>query len=365
VGEAGERYLVIAGYVEAKLAQAEIGAGARPAIQKSPTVTVLDLMDDLRGANADLKRAEAFLVGLIGNYDLVRFLPVANDGAVEAVVVHLEEDVVFGVGVVEHPLQEVPLGRHRGKNKCARGRNDSVQDEVPTFASERISFVLPGAWVIPLRHTVRGERQIQSLGLTGDDFERGRACEPFGGSRSKSVSAGGKIERDATAHHFQLVTFHDCNRGIGRRKSNFQFAGSGFQRGIRSPERYDSAYNEVLLELPGLESVLVSAQFDDMVSGIDGGDGECAIGLNGADLRLIDENRGSGRAALDGQRSQARLRLEIENEPGRFSVAKADLLLRRILKTALGDLYNVVLEFEIRQSQLAGLRVLPLKFSVE
>jgi hypothetical protein len=32
VGEAGERYLVGAGYVEAKLAQAEISAGLRPAI---------------------------------------------------------------------------------------------------------------------------------------------------------------------------------------------------------------------------------------------------------------------------------------------------------------------------------------------
>jgi hypothetical protein len=38
----------------------------------------------------------------------------------------LEEDVVLRVAVVEHPLQEVTLGRHRGKNKCARGRNDSV-----------------------------------------------------------------------------------------------------------------------------------------------------------------------------------------------------------------------------------------------
>jgi len=126
VGEAGERYLVVAGYVEAKFARAEVSPGLRPAIQDGPTVTVLDLVDDLRGANADLERAEAFLVAPIGNYDLVPFLAVENDSAVEIIVVHLEEHVVFGVAVVEHPLQEVTLGKHRGKNKCARGRNDSV-----------------------------------------------------------------------------------------------------------------------------------------------------------------------------------------------------------------------------------------------
>jgi len=126
VGEAGERYLVVAGYIEAKLAQAEISAGLRAAIQDGPTVTVLDLVDEFRGANADLERTKTFLVAFIRNFDLIRFLPVANDSAVEVIVVHLEEDVVFGVGVVEYPLQEVTLGKHRGKNKGARGRNDSV-----------------------------------------------------------------------------------------------------------------------------------------------------------------------------------------------------------------------------------------------
>ena len=110
-----------------------------------------------------------------------------------------------------------------------------------------------------------------------------------------------------------------------------------------------------------------------MVSGIDGGDGKRAIRLNGADGSLVDENRGSGSAALDGQRGQARLlrpwlevlRLEIEDKPGLFALANADLLLGRILKAALGDLHNVVLELEIRQAQLAGLSELRLKFSVE
>src|SRR5208337_2927180 len=124
-----------------------------------------------------------------------------------------------------------------------------------------------------------------------------------------------------------------------------------------------SAHDEVFLELPGFESVI--AQFDRMISGIDGGDGERAIALNSTDESLIDKNRGSGSAALDGQRGQARLRLEVEDKPGLFALADADLLLGRILKAALRDLHNVVLQLEIRQAQLAGLSELPLKFSVE
>src|SRR5579864_577694 len=105
--------------------------------------------------------------------------------------------------------------------------------------------MLPGAWVIPLRHAARGERQIQGLGLPSNDFERGRTREPFGGSRSKSVGTGGKIERDTTAYYFQKLTSYDCNGGVGGREVNFQFAGSGFKQGIRSSERYGSAPNEV------------------------------------------------------------------------------------------------------------------------
>lgn len=53
VGEAKARYFVVAGYAEAKLAQAEINAGLRPAIRNGPTVTVLDLVNELRGTIAD------------------------------------------------------------------------------------------------------------------------------------------------------------------------------------------------------------------------------------------------------------------------------------------------------------------------
>src|SRR5580658_9163598 len=108
-----------------------------------------------------------------------------------------------------------------------------------------------------------------------------------------------------------------------------------------------------------------------MVSRTDGRDGKRAIGVNGADEALIHENRCSGSAALDGQRGQARLglrlrlRLEVEDKSGLLSLANADLLLGGILEAAFGDLYNVVLEFEIWEAQLAGSSKLPLKFSVE
>ena len=54
VGEARESYLVVAGYVEAKLAQAEIRAGLCPAIEDGPMITMLDLVDEFLGAYADL-----------------------------------------------------------------------------------------------------------------------------------------------------------------------------------------------------------------------------------------------------------------------------------------------------------------------
>lgn len=57
--------------------------------------------------------------------------------------------------------------------------------------------------------------------------------------------------------------------------------------------------------------------------------------------------------------------MEIENESGFFAWANADLLLWGILKAALGNLYNVILEIEIRYAQLAGLSELPLKSPVE
>src|SRR5579862_2193316 len=157
MGEAGEHYLVVAGYVEAEFAQAEIGTGLRPAIQNGPMVAVLNLVDDFLGAYADLECAEAFLVAFIGDYDLVGFLSVANYGAIKVVVVQLEKDVVFRVVIVEHPLQEVTLRKHRGKHKCARSRNGSVEYEVPSFASKGVSLMLPCARVIPLRHTAWGE----------------------------------------------------------------------------------------------------------------------------------------------------------------------------------------------------------------
>src|SRR4051812_28229086 len=109
-------------------------------------------MDDLSRADADLKGAEAFLIDFVRDDDLVRFIPFANDGAVEVIVVHLEEDVVFGIAIVEHPLQEVTLGEHAGKRKCARGGSDPVEDEVSALANERISFMLPSARLIPFGH---------------------------------------------------------------------------------------------------------------------------------------------------------------------------------------------------------------------
>ena len=66
MGEAGEFHLVAAWDVEAKLALPEIGAGLRPAIHDGPAVAVLDLMDDLSGADADVERVEAVYFEMMG-----------------------------------------------------------------------------------------------------------------------------------------------------------------------------------------------------------------------------------------------------------------------------------------------------------
>jgi hypothetical protein len=60
-----------------------------------------------------------------------------------------------------------------------------------------------------------------------------------------------------------------------------------------------------------------------------------------------------------------RLRLEVKDKLGLFALANANLLRWRILKPILRDLYNIVLQFEIRQAHLAGVSELPLKLSVE
>ena len=69
------------------------------------------------------------------------------------------------------------------------------------------------------------------------------------------------------------------------------------------------------------------------------------------------------------QRGQARLRgkvgLKGEAQPGQVVPSNANLLQRRILKATLRDLYDVVLEFEIRKTQLSTMSELRLQFSVE
>ena len=67
-----------------------------------------------------------------------------------------------------------------------------------------------------------------------------------------------------------MLTFHERDFGVGGGETDFQFAGSGFQRGIRGIESYYCTRLKVFLQLARLESFF--AQFNGVVSGIDGGD---------------------------------------------------------------------------------------------
>src|ERR1039458_1186911 len=162
-------------------------SGLSPAIQDQPAVSLPDLVYDLIGSHTDLQRPETLLVALVGDPGLVSLLTVSNYRAVEIIVVHLEEDVVVGVGAVEYPLHTMTFGEHCGKNKrTGRGRY-AVHHEVAALANERALFLLPTCRIIPLGHAAGRERQIQTPGLTGGDLHHRRASEVVGRLRSESV----------------------------------------------------------------------------------------------------------------------------------------------------------------------------------
>lgn len=56
---------------------------------------------------------------------------------------------------------------------------------------------------------------------------------------------------------------------------------------------------------------------------------------------------------------------QVEDQLGLFVLPYANGLRRRILKTALGDFYDVIFELEIWQAYLASSSELPLRFSIE
>lgn len=69
--EAGERDLVITGNVETKPAETQITPRLSPAIQKYPTLSLLDLVSDLIRPHVDLESSETLLVTFVWNFDLV------------------------------------------------------------------------------------------------------------------------------------------------------------------------------------------------------------------------------------------------------------------------------------------------------
>src|ERR1700693_3280533 len=142
MAKVGEHNLVVARNIEAKLSLAQIASGRTPAIERRPSVSLPDLVDDLVWPYANLKSSGTFLVALVGNFGLLS-CPVSDRRAVEIIVVHLEEEIVVGVNVVDHPLQAMALGEHGRKNKRAgRGRN-AVGHKVAALAHERTLVLLP------------------------------------------------------------------------------------------------------------------------------------------------------------------------------------------------------------------------------
>src|SRR6202043_1184514 len=109
----------------------------------------------------------------------------------------------------------------------------------------------------------------------------------------------------------------------------------------------------------------VFAKFDSVISGIDGCHGERTVGPYGSNRSPVDEYGCSRNSALNDQRRRNNHGLQIENHFGLLAFANADLLFWKILESALGHSYNVFLEFEVGDAQLATLGGLPLKFTVK
>ena len=100
-----------------------------------------------------------------------------------------------------------------------------------------------------------------------------------------------------------------------------------------------------------------------MIAGSDRRKVQRAVGLNGSSVRLIDQNRRSGRTTLNAERRHARNGKKTEYQPTLLAFANADLLLGNVLITGLGNSYDIFLRLKIGDAQLAALRLLRQRLS--
>src|SRR5271166_4236839 len=114
--EIRQRNLISAGQVKTESALGKIGSGKRPSVENNPCIPFPDLMDNFGGRHANLKSAITLFIALVRNLN-VCLLAVANVGAIEIVLVDLEQIVVIRAGVVEHPLQPVTFRQQGGKHE--------------------------------------------------------------------------------------------------------------------------------------------------------------------------------------------------------------------------------------------------------
>ncbi len=120
-----------------------------------------------------------------------------------------------------------------------------------------------------------------------------------------------------------LVSDHSSVSGS---KRDTQFPRRRFEHCVRARKGDIHACYEMLLGLAGLEAVF--SQFEGVIAGIDGRDGQTSIALHRPYLGLIDEHCGAGSASLHGKCGEAWNGLQIECELRLFALADANLLVR-------------------------------------
>ena len=277
-------------------------------------------MDDLSWSHTDLDTAKTFLVAFVRDFGFVPLLSVSDDGAVEVVVIHLEEHVVVGVGPVDHPLQAVALGEHRGENEGSRCGGNAVRNEIPALANKRSLLLLPACRFIPFGHAAGGERQIQTLGLARDDLHRRSASEVVRGLRRKSVGTSRQTQRGATAYFYgSLTRFGNSHLRIGGSESDFQLSRSGVQSHICGRQGHSSSDDEVFPDLFRFEPVF--AEFNHVIAGIDRRHVQRPIGPNRSNRSLVDQNGGSWSSTLNREKRQMGDGLQVEDQFGLLAFA--------------------------------------------
>src|SRR5208282_1528708 len=156
------------------------------------------------GCNYDLESARFFLLRLEWNFGFFRSLSSTHLTAIEIIFIHLEQRVVVIIGVVEHPLQTVPLFEHGAKNERPRGGRSLIQHKTSATVNEPTLVGFPPRHVVKVLHPTRCKRErTDGARFSSRHFQWNRArkvshasCKLVVSRRDSQRSAAGNFRGD-------------------------------------------------------------------------------------------------------------------------------------------------------------------------